>query len=261
LTKIKRGALAPFDTASSPTRQEIPMYRRFLVPVDGSHTSNKALVTALQMARDCGGDLRLIHVENELLAAGIGEIDPNLVQELLDASHAGAEKVLDDAMAIATAAGVKAEQRLVTSFGERLGDIVAREALDWKADLIVVGSHGRRGIGRVLLGSGCEQIVRLAPVPVLVIRSGEAAGAEEPTQVCKEPCHCGLDPQSIVDQTQSPLRGGCRIESGMTALKKAPASSVLMPASVARGRNGPLIRIKQGRLRCGNNGPYLQEST
>ena len=47
---------------------------------------------------------------------------------------------------------------------------MANAAKRWNADLIVVGTHGRRGLGRVLLGSGAEQIVRLAPVPVLVVR-------------------------------------------------------------------------------------------
>jgi nucleotide-binding universal stress UspA family protein len=48
---------------------------------------------------------------------------------------------------------------------------VAEAARQWKADLVVVGTHGRRGVGRMLLGSGAEQVIRLAPVPVLVIRS------------------------------------------------------------------------------------------
>ena len=54
-----------------------------------------------------------------------------------------------------------------------MGETVANAARLWNADLIVVGTHGRRGVGRMLLGSGAEQIVRLAPVPVLVVRSPE----------------------------------------------------------------------------------------
>jgi nucleotide-binding universal stress UspA family protein len=52
-----------------------------------------------------------------------------------------------------------------------LPEVVADEARRWQADLIVVGTHGRRGVGRMLLGSGAEQVIRMAPVPVLVIRS------------------------------------------------------------------------------------------
>ncbi|MES2631745.1 MAG: universal stress protein [Pseudomonadota bacterium] len=147
------------------------MYKRFLVPVDGSETSNKALVTALQMARDSGGAMRLVHLENELASLGMGEVDPSIVEELLELGHSAAQKVIADATAIAESAGVAVDSRLVTAMGERLGNVVAREATDWNADLIVLGSHGRRGIGRVLLGSGAEQIIRMAPVPVLVIRS------------------------------------------------------------------------------------------
>jgi nucleotide-binding universal stress UspA family protein len=74
---------------------------------------------------------------------------------------------------MARSAGVAAEQQLMEAPGMRLGDTVASEARQWEADLIVVGTHGRRGIGRVLLGSGAEQVIRSAPVPVLVIPGGD----------------------------------------------------------------------------------------
>ena len=73
-------------------------------------------------------------------------------------------------MAAARAAGVEADNMLFDKFGERLGETVAEAEKLWNADLIVVGTHGRRSLGRVLLGSGAEQIVRQAPVPVLVVR-------------------------------------------------------------------------------------------
>ncbi len=56
--------------------------------------------------------------------------------------------------------------------------LVADAAKEWNADLIVVGTHGRRGVGRALMGSGAEQIIRLAPVPVLVVRLGEGSGSK-----------------------------------------------------------------------------------
>jgi nucleotide-binding universal stress UspA family protein len=68
---------------------------------------------------------------------------------------------------------VPADTRLVESRGPRLGDAVAAEAREWEADLVVVATHGRRGLGRVLLGSGAEQVIRQAPVPVLVVRDPE----------------------------------------------------------------------------------------
>jgi nucleotide-binding universal stress UspA family protein len=92
-------------------------------------------------------------------------------------------KILAEALAMAQSAGVPADERLVDARGQRLGDSVIHEAADYKADLIVVGTHGRRGIGRVLLGSGAEQIIRLSPIPVLVIRSSEEERARSGSAV------------------------------------------------------------------------------
>jgi nucleotide-binding universal stress UspA family protein len=78
--------------------------------------------------------------------------------------------ILQSGMALASAAKVKADTRLVDRVGQRLGESVADEAGNWGADLIVLGTHGRRGIGRVLLGSGAEQVMRMSPVPVLMVR-------------------------------------------------------------------------------------------
>jgi nucleotide-binding universal stress UspA family protein len=68
---------------------------------------------------------------------------------------------------------VSSDTRLVDRPGQRLGEAVAEEARSFEADLVVVGTHGRRGLGRALLGSGAEQVIRLAPVPVLVVREPE----------------------------------------------------------------------------------------
>jgi nucleotide-binding universal stress UspA family protein len=65
---------------------------------------------------------------------------------------------------------------LFDKLGERLAETVANGAKDWGAELIVLGTHGRRGVGRLLMGSGAEQIIRLAPVPVLVVRDETPAG-------------------------------------------------------------------------------------
>jgi len=154
------------------------MYKRILVPTDGSETANKALVAALQIARDSGGRVRIIHVIEEMAYLTGYEQYGGYSGELISAMRETGNKVLNDAMAIAQAAGVEADNLLFDNFGERLGEVVANTAKQWEADLIVVGTHGRRGIGRMLLGSGAEQILRLAPVPVLVIRSSEDSSSK-----------------------------------------------------------------------------------
>ena len=146
------------------------MYQRILVPVDGSDTANKALVAGLQLAREGGGRLRLVHVMEQLAFAGY-DMYGGYSSELLKVMRDTADKILNDAMAIARAPGIEVDNMLYDKIGERLGEVVADAAMRWNADLIVVGTHGRRGVGRVFLGSGAEQIIRRAPVPVLVIRS------------------------------------------------------------------------------------------
>jgi nucleotide-binding universal stress UspA family protein len=143
------------------------MYRRILVAVDGSDTSNKALVTALQLALERGARVLLLHCVDELLLLAAGGLGAGAAPEL-------GRKVLDDAEAIAQSAGVKTETRLANMPAQRLGETVAEHAKDWGADLVVIGSHGRRGVDRLLLGSGAEQILRLAPVPVLCVRQQAA---------------------------------------------------------------------------------------
>ena len=142
------------------------MYKRILVPVDGSESSTKALVAALQLAREGGGRVRLLHALDELAYLSGFEAGG----DLLGVAREYGARTLQQSLAIAGSAGVPADTKLVESAGARLGDVVATEARDWDADLVVVGTHGRRGIGRVLLGSGAEQVIRQAPVPVLAVR-------------------------------------------------------------------------------------------
>jgi nucleotide-binding universal stress UspA family protein len=146
------------------------MYKRILVPVDGSETSNRALVAALQMARDSAGRVRLLHVVDELAYVNGFEYSG----QVLEAACKSGARALEDALAIANASGVPVDTKLVQGT-QRLGDAVSGEARSWEADLVVVGTHGRRGVSRMVLGSGAEQVLRLAPVPVLAVRTPEAA--------------------------------------------------------------------------------------
>lgn len=149
------------------------MYKRILVPVDGSETSNKALVTALQLAREAGGSVRLAHVLEDLTYLAGYEQFGGYSGDLVGIMQEAGNRILHDGLDMARAAGVQADSILFDKLGERLSEVVAGAAREWSADLIVLGTHGRRGVGRALLGSGAEQILRQAPVPVLVVRSTE----------------------------------------------------------------------------------------
>lgn len=149
------------------------MYQRILVPVDGSDTSNKALAAALQLARESGGSVRLAHVLEDLSYLAGYEQFGGYSGDLLGIMQEAGNHILRDGVDIAKAAGVQADTMLFDKLGERLPEVIAGAAREWNADLIVLGTHGRRGVGRALLGSGAEQIIRQAPVPVLVVRSAE----------------------------------------------------------------------------------------
>ena len=146
------------------------MYQRILVPVDGSHTATLGLQEAVRLAADQRAKLRLIHVVDELLIAQ--NFDGYLnTGELLDSLEAWGKKVLQNAVALTRRHGVKAEATLFATTGGRVADVIVREAKKWKADLIVMGTHGRHGIRRVVLGSDAETVLRETRVPVLLVRS------------------------------------------------------------------------------------------
>ena len=144
----------------------MPVFKKILVPVDGSATSNKAVDFALRMAQDDQASVRLLHCIDETSFIDAYEYSGELIKQ---ARQAG-QQILQDGLTAAQKLGVKADILLLERAGQRLGNSVADASADWGADLIVVGSHGRRGIGRLLLGSGSEQILRTSPVPVLLVR-------------------------------------------------------------------------------------------
>lgn len=142
------------------------LFKKILVPIDGSDTADKALRMALDMARESLASVRFIHVIDDDRYFSSYELSSDLRTYALDK----AKKLLQNAMDAAAALGVNADTQLVNQPGQRVGENVADAVQDWGADLVVVGSHGRRGLGRLLLGSGAEQVVRLSSVPVLVVR-------------------------------------------------------------------------------------------
>lgn len=146
------------------------MYKRILVAVDGSHTSNLALDEAIRIARESQGVLRLVHVFNPVVFNTEGEF--YAYPDLLDAMHRGAEAVLNAAVAHAKQAGVACEGKLleINTIGHRIPEMIAEEAKTWLADIVVIGTHGRQGVHRLLIGSVAEGVVRTATVPVLLIR-------------------------------------------------------------------------------------------
>lgn len=146
------------------------MYQKILVPVDGSPTSNLGLREAIALAKLTGGQLHLLHVIDELSLMVSLESGLALTSEMLQLLEETGQQVLSDALAEVHAAGLKAQTELYHGFGGRVADHILAKCREWGAELIVLGTHGRRGVGRILLGSDAEQVLRKATVPVLLVR-------------------------------------------------------------------------------------------
>ncbi|MGB7480588.1 MAG: universal stress protein [Burkholderiaceae bacterium] len=158
---------------SQPFRKECTMfpYKKILVAVDGSPISDLALDEAIKLARETGAELELIHVVDELVYLNGFESATCYIEDVLPLMQAEGEKVLEAGRIKAAAQGVMASSCLKMSGAGRMCDLVAEQAQKSQADLLVLGSHGRRGIRRWLLGSDAEQILRISPVPVLLVRA------------------------------------------------------------------------------------------
>jgi nucleotide-binding universal stress UspA family protein len=146
------------------------MFDRILVPIDGSTTSSKALVQAIALARVTHGRVRLIHVVEDVLSALGGEAAMICSDEIYTAVTAAGSRLLADAAAGVETERVPVDTVLCEPSAARLSDQIEEASKSWGANLIVIVSHGRRGVHRLLLGSHAEQIMRVASVPVLLVR-------------------------------------------------------------------------------------------
>lgn len=144
------------------------MYERILVALDGSETARHGLETAIRLAREGDGRLLLLHVMEEPLPLAING-DWTLPTIPLETHRQAGARLLEDALATCREAGVEAETQLLEAAGRRIGPLISETASAWQADLIVTGTHGRRGLDRLLLGSVAEGILRTARTPVLLL--------------------------------------------------------------------------------------------
>ncbi len=144
------------------------MYKRILVPTDGSETATSGLREAIKLAKDQSAQIRIVHIVDEfvLVSADTYVALDNIIDDL----RAAGKSALAGAQAMARDAGVPADTQLLEAFGGRAGEHILKAAQQWDADLIVCGTHGRRGLRRIVLGSDAEYLVRRTPVPILLVR-------------------------------------------------------------------------------------------
>lgn len=149
------------------------MYRKILVPLDGSDFASRGVEHAIALARTCGAPLCLMHVI-DTFPMGMEWADTEAWRVLIDGWRAQGQALLDAALEQARQQGVQAETVLVEFPPGRVADSIVEQAVQHGCDLIVMGSHGRRGLRRMMLGSDAELVLRTSRVPVLVVHQPPA---------------------------------------------------------------------------------------
>lgn len=146
------------------------MYQRILVPIDDSETSHRALKEASRFVLDQKAAIRLVSVIDlaQFSWGGAEFLDTSDLQASL---RAAGKQTLEKAQTQMKADGVEAEICLLETWGGRIPQLIIDEAQRWQADLIAMGTHGWTGLDHLLLGSVAEGVVRIAPMPVLLIRA------------------------------------------------------------------------------------------
>jgi nucleotide-binding universal stress UspA family protein len=150
------------------------MFRRILVPVDGSLPSRRGLDEAVALAKDQAARICLLHVVDESIVTrtfdGTTYMPARYIDDFMKSLRSGGKRLLTRAEEKVRKRRVKVDSVLLETLGLRVADVIVREAKKWRADVIVLGTHGRRGLARMVMGSDAELVLRESPVPVLLVR-------------------------------------------------------------------------------------------
>lgn len=150
------------------------MYQRILVPLDGSETAESGLQEAIGLAAELKARLVLLHIVDDFTMLVEMSAVSNYQDMLKGLRHYGLE-VLNKAKHAAENKGVHVETVLREVAQVRVADVIVAQVKQHHCELIVMGTHGRRGFSRMALGSNAELVARTSPVPVLLVRKEEAA--------------------------------------------------------------------------------------
>jgi len=157
------------------------MFRRILVAIDGTSASRSAFRTALELAADQHAELDIVHVLEEVGPVAFGPAGgvyaaAEYVEAMTEMVRKNGERLLAAAAKEAQTQGVAARTVMLPA-GWSVSENILRQAKRQHADLVVLGTHGRRGLRRVVMGSDAEAVLRESRVPVLVVRSAVRARA------------------------------------------------------------------------------------
>lgn len=147
-------------------------WKKILCPVDFSEVSNRALRLAASLAQDCGADLLLVHVVEPIVAPADFTFGPMTSGEVEDRLVERSSAAVTELVKTLNLPPEKVSTRVERG---RASSEIVRVALEEKADLLVMGTHGYTGMAHVLLGSTAERVIRKAPCPVLTLRPPDSA--------------------------------------------------------------------------------------
>jgi nucleotide-binding universal stress UspA family protein len=144
------------------------MFKRILVPTDGSDITTKAIETSIALAKSVGAKLYTISVKEPFPYSAISEMQPTPPQEFFDAQERIAAKRVRAVVDLCSAANVPCEAHTVEALHP--WEAIIDHATRMECDLLVMASHGRRGVSALLLGSETQKVLTHSKVPVLVVR-------------------------------------------------------------------------------------------
>ncbi|MBB5467596.1 nucleotide-binding universal stress UspA family protein [Paraburkholderia sp. CI2] len=163
------------------------MFHRLLIALDGSDTASRAFDAALTLAAESGAELQPLYViDVPVIAYDAPGFDPCVIH---DAFIEEGKRIAADAQSRMTARGIKGTARTVEAAitGEDVAHRIVEAALEWHADAIVMGTHGRRGVQRLMLGSVAERVLRSASCPVLMVPAhANGATRDQSVPACAE---------------------------------------------------------------------------
>jgi nucleotide-binding universal stress UspA family protein len=149
------------------------MYQRILVPLDGSAASECGVREAIKLASGQNATLFFLHVVDDFKML-VEMTSVRSYDEMLKGLRQYGLEVLAKARHAAEQAGVHRESLLREVTNERVAQVIVDQAKQHGCDVIVMGTHGRRGFNRIAMGSEAEQVARTSPVPVLLVRQPQA---------------------------------------------------------------------------------------
>ena len=147
------------------------MFKKILIPIDGSELALKAVATGVKLASELGAQVIFLHAKAPYIAPYAAEVAlmDSKTQDMFERGISeDSDRILDDAKKVANAAGVANQS--VSAVSSRPEVFIEKTVNEMGCDLIVIGTHGRGAVGRFVMGSVTTRLLPISPVPVLVYR-------------------------------------------------------------------------------------------